>query len=119
MSVASTAELLRLDGVLLDRPAGRAIVGHAVDTIQRLRAELAEAEETARKSTSLLVEAANRREHFRAKSETLAQRIAELESLLHELIECGIEYESEKYRVVQIDHALHDRLVALLRREDT
>ena len=42
MSVESIEHLQRLDAVLFDRPAGRNIVGHAIDTLYRLRAENAE-----------------------------------------------------------------------------
>ncbi len=38
--VSSTRSLNRLEAVLYDRPAGRNIVEHAVETIERLRAEL-------------------------------------------------------------------------------
>jgi hypothetical protein len=38
--VSSTRSLDRLEAVLYDRPAGRNIVEHAVETIERLRAEL-------------------------------------------------------------------------------
>ena len=39
MSVSSTSNLQKLDAVLYDRPAGRNIVGHAIETITSLRAE--------------------------------------------------------------------------------
>ena len=40
MSVSSTEQLDSLNAILYDRPAGRNIIGHAIDTILRLRQEL-------------------------------------------------------------------------------
>ena len=45
MSVSSTEHLDQLDAVLYDRPAGRNIIGHAIDTIAELRAEVARLKE--------------------------------------------------------------------------
>jgi FtsZ-binding cell division protein ZapB len=37
VSVSDTSQLPRLDAILYDRPSGRNTVGHAIDTIHRLR----------------------------------------------------------------------------------
>lgn len=47
MSVSDTKDLPRLNAILYDRPAGRNIIGHAIDTIERLRKKVAELEERA------------------------------------------------------------------------
>ena len=43
MTVSSTQHLDMLDFVLCDRPAGRNIISHAIETIESLRYELAAA----------------------------------------------------------------------------
>lgn len=40
MSVTSTEDLDKLGFILYDRPAGRNIIGHAIDTIESLREEV-------------------------------------------------------------------------------
>jgi len=50
MSVIDTRDLPRLDMILYDRPAGRNIIGHAVDTIKRLRQENADLKAALRKA---------------------------------------------------------------------
>jgi len=45
VSVSSTEHLDRLAFILYDRPAGRNVIGHAIDTIERLRKELSDHKE--------------------------------------------------------------------------
>jgi hypothetical protein len=45
MSVSDTELLPRLDFILFDRAAGKNVIGHAIDTIERLRADNAIYEE--------------------------------------------------------------------------
>ena len=42
MNVSSTEHLNKLDMILYDRPAGRNIIGHAIETIENLRNVLAD-----------------------------------------------------------------------------
>lgn len=50
MSVSSIEHLDKLDAILYGRPAGRNIIGYAIEEIKRLRAELAECRELLRRA---------------------------------------------------------------------
>ena len=66
--VSSTRSLNRLEAVLYDRPAGRNIVEHAVETIERLRAELhalkAEHDTSAAENAALKAQPASNADEF-------------------------------------------------------
>ena len=66
--VSSTRSLNRLEAVLYDRPAGRNIVEHAVETIERLRAELhalkPEHDTSAAENAALKVQPASNADEF-------------------------------------------------------
>lgn len=56
--VSRTDELPKLDAILYDRPAGRAIIDHAIDTIERLRTERNEAQARFQQAATALRETA-------------------------------------------------------------
>jgi len=97
MTVSGTQHLDMLDFVLCDRPAGRNIISHAIETIESLRAKLATAEVDLAAERRLLDDAIASRSQLKAERDRLQLILDSRPAINTGLLEAYIEWTQGVY----------------------